>query len=67
MAVEKTNLASLNDVFIRGRVNPLSNIIIAGPKKEEYTRALALLYRFQSLNDEEARGYYRRETKVGDF
>ena len=54
VAVEKMDLAYLNDVFIRGRINRLSNIVIVGSSKKEYIRAAALLYRFLDLNDEEA-------------
>ncbi len=67
VAVEKMDLAYLNDVFIRGSINRLSNIVISAPSNREYIRAAALLYRFLDLNYEEARDYYRKENEVRDF
>ncbi len=58
VAVEKMDIRYLNDTFIRGRVNELSNIIIVGSKGEEMVRAAALLYRFLDLNCEDARNYF---------
>jgi hypothetical protein len=66
VSVEKMDLRYLNDIFIRGRVNDLSNIIIVDSNQEEETiRAAALLYRFLDLNDEDARNYYRRGRVTG--
>jgi len=59
VAVEKMDLRYLNDIFIRGRVNDLSNIIIVGSNgEEEIIRAAALLYRFLDLNHQNAQNYY---------
>ena len=64
VAVEKMNIRYLNDIFISGRVNELSNVIIVAPNgKEEIIRAAALLYRFLDLNDEDVINYYRKEKK----
>jgi len=60
VAAEKMDLRYLNDIFIRGRVNELSNIIIVAPnQEEEFIRAAALLYRFLDLNQQDAENYYR--------
>lgn len=59
VAVEKMDLRYLNDIFISGRTNDLSNIIIVGSNGEEIIRAEALLYRFLDLNHEDAKNYYR--------
>jgi hypothetical protein len=67
VAVEKMDLAYLNDVFIRGSINRLSNIVISATSKKEYIRAAALLYRFLDLDDDEARDYYRKGKEVRDF
>ncbi len=67
VAVEKMDLSFLNNVFIRGSMNKLSNIVISSPWSDSEIRASALLYRFLELNDEEARDYYRTEKEVRDF
>jgi len=67
VAVENMDLAYLNDVFIRGSINRLSNVVISAPSNREYIRATALLYRFLDLDDDEARDYYRKGKEVRDF
>jgi hypothetical protein len=60
------DLRYLNDMFIRGKVNDLSNIIIVGSnREEEIIRAAALLYRFLDLNHEDAKNSYRGERVTG--
>ncbi len=59
VAVEKMDFRYLNDIFIRGRVSDLSNIIIVDSNGEEIIRAAALLYRFLDLNQQDVKNYYR--------